>query len=219
MQNEDADLNPCPISGTGSSQPTNYSVTLNGTSHIGNLKTRTDAIPIPTVTSPPQPNGSRNVTINNSGQRIGDFSTVRNLTLNSSAGHHAIPSGTYGNFTSNSGNGFILGITGSSEPAVYNLQSLTLNSRSRLQIVGPVILTIGSGVTFNATSTTSTNPAWLQMRIASGGLTLNSSSIFYGHVIVPSGTIAINSNARLVGNLSAGRLVVNSNGLVQVTNQ
>ena len=77
---------------------------------------------------------------------------------------------------------------------------------------------VASGVTFNATSGTSTNPAWLQMRIAYGGLTLNSSGMLYGNVIAPSGTITINGNARLVGNLSADRLAVNGNGLVHIIN-
>ena len=131
-----------------------------------------------------------------------------------------IPPGTYGSFTSNSENGFILGIAGSTVPAIYNLQALTLNSGSQLQIVGPVVLTLSSGITLNASSGagTSFSPSWLQIRVASGGVTLNSSSMLYGEVVTPSGTITINSNARLVGNLSADRLVVNSNGLVQITN-
>ena len=130
----------------------------------------------------------------------------------------AIPPGTYGSFTSNSGNGFILGIAGSTVPAVYNLQALTLNSGSQLQIVGPVVLTFASGVTLNASTGTSANSNWLQMRIASGGLVLNSSSIFYGKVIAPSGTVTINGNAQLIGNLSADRLIVNGNGLLRIEN-
>ena len=124
--------------------------------------------------------------------------------------------GTYGSFTTNRGNRFILGIAGSTVPAVYNLQALTLNSGSQLQIVGPVVLTLASGVTINAAAGTSTNSTWLQTRIASGGLTLNSSSIFYGNVIAPSGTVTINSNARLIRNLSTDRLTVN--GLFQIIN-
>lgn len=200
-------------SGVGSSQPTNFSVTLNSSSQLGRLLTRTDAVPMPTVAPPPIPSGTRNVTINNASQSIGDFGTLRNLTLNSNAGLRAIPPGTYGNFTANSGSGFTLGIVGSSSPSAYNLQSLVLNSNSQLQIVGPVILTLPSGVTLNASAGVENSPGWLNLRIASGGLILNSSRNFYGNVLAPNGTITI--NGKLVGSIVSDRLVINSSGRLE----
>ena len=151
-------------------------------------------------------------------ESIGDFATLRNLTLNNTAGQRAILPGTYGSFTANSGSGFIIGVAGGTQPTVYNLSSLTLNSSSQLQLVGPVVLTISAGLTFNASSMTSSNPDWLQLRVASGGVTLNSNSVLYGSVIAPSGTITINGNARLTGNITADRLIINSNGILQIVN-
>jgi len=52
------------IQGTGSSQPTNYQVTLNGaTATLGHLATRNDPISLASVGAPPASQGTRNVTI------------------------------------------------------------------------------------------------------------------------------------------------------------
>lgn len=206
------------VTGTGNSQPSNYSVTLNSGSQLGRLMTRTDATAMPTVAAPPTPTGTRNVTINNASQSIGDFATLRNLTLNGNVGNKAIPPGTYGSFTANSESGFILGTAGNSQPTVYNLASLTLNSNSQLQVVGPVIITLGTSVTLNGSMGLSSNPNWLQVKVASGGVTLNSGSVLYGSVVAPSGTVTINSQ-QLVGNVIADRLIVNSSGVLRIVQQ
>ncbi|MFN0140524.1 MAG: hypothetical protein ACKVQW_10635, partial [Pyrinomonadaceae bacterium] len=205
------------VVGTGSSQPSNYSITLNSGSQLGRLLTRTNAIAMPTVAAPPAPLGTRNVTINNSTQSIGDFATLRNLTLNSNVGNKAIPPGTYGTFSANSGSGFILGIAGATQPAVYNFTSLTLNSGSQFQVVGPVMITLNSGLTLNASTGSPSNPGWLQIKVASGGVTLNSGSALYGSVVAPSGTVTVNS--RLEGNVTADRLIINSGGVLKIIQQ
>ncbi len=98
------------IAGTGSATPTNYQVTLNGGARLGHLRTRTDPANLPPVAAPPQPTGSRSVSLNNSSQSPGDFSTLRNLTLNSNVGPVVVPPGTYGNFISNGNSRLILGV-------------------------------------------------------------------------------------------------------------
>jgi hypothetical protein len=137
--------------------------------------------------------------------------------LNSNVGQVAIPPGTYGDFTANGGSGFILGVVGGSEPAIYNLQALTVNSGARLEIVGPVILTLASGVSFNASAGDAAHPEWLTLRLAAGGVTLNSSVTLDALVLVPAGTITVNGNARLIGRVECDRLVINSSGVLQET--
>src|SRR4029077_3467054 len=117
---------------TGSTQPTNYSIILNGNATLGNLVTRTDPTTLNSVNPPPTPSGSRDVTINQAGQSPGDFTTLRNLTLNSNVGPITVPPGTYGTFTANGGSSFIFGIATSNQPTVYNLQGLTLNGGATL---------------------------------------------------------------------------------------
>ncbi|HEY9508971.1 MAG TPA: hypothetical protein VIV82_03835, partial [Verrucomicrobiae bacterium] len=133
------------IDGNGSNLPGGYRVTLNGNCSLRYLRTRITPVSLPAVVLPPHPAGSRNVTIGNSEELIGDPITLRNLTLNGSVGQFAIPPGTYGNFIANGGSGFTLGVAGATQPAIYNLQNLTLNGQSRLEIAGPIVLTVANG--------------------------------------------------------------------------
>lgn len=201
--------------GTGSATPTNHTITLNGGASLGHVVRRTDAIALPAVTAPPQPAGTRSVSLNNSSQSPGDFATLKNLTLNGNVGLITVPSGTYGNFTANSG-GFTLGTAGATAPEVYHFQNLTLNGNSRLDVVGPVIVTLANGVSANGSLGSSTNSAWLSLNFANGGLTLNDNVSVHGHVTAPSGAVTINGNSQLVGGLVADRLTINGSGLLKL---
>ncbi len=204
------------IDGSGSATPSNYTITLNSNAVLRHVVRRTDAITMPTLSAPPAPTGTRNVSLNRSSDSPGDFTTLRNLTLNSNVGQVVIPPGTYGTFVANSGSGFTLGVAGATTPVVYNLQGLTLNSNSQIQVVGPVIVNVASGVTLNSGMGASAHPHWLTLNVASGGLTLNSNVRFDGSVLAPSttGTVTINSNSTINGEVICDRLTINSNGLV-----
>lgn len=202
------------IDGSGSPSPSNYSVSLNGSSVLRYLMRRVDPIALPTVAAPPLPAGTRDVVLNSAGQSPGNFATLRNLTLNSGVGQIAIPGGTYGDFTANSNSGFSLGVAGATEPTVYHLQSLTLNSRSQLQIVGPVIVTIADDVALSGAAGNAAHPAWLTLRIAFGDLTLNGGATLHGLVTAPSGTVTINGGCTLVGEVNSDYLIINLGGLL-----
>jgi len=124
------------VQGTGSTTPTGYTVSINNGMHLGLLVTRTDPVPMPTVSAPPAPTGTRDVTITAAGQSIGDATTLRNLTLNGTFPNVAVPPGTYGAFSASGSCGFIFGVAGSTQPAIYNLTSLSLNASCTLQVVG-----------------------------------------------------------------------------------
>ncbi len=200
----------------GSASPSGYQITLNGNASLGRLLRRVDPAALPSVSAPPAPSGTRKVTLNNAGQSVGAWSTVRDLTLNGNAGSVTVPPGTYGAFTANGSSGFVLGTAGSTQPSVYHFQQLTLNGQSTFKVVGPIIVTVASGISANGTFGAAGNPEWLTLRIANGGLTLNGGVAFYGHVVASSGTVTINGNSRLVGGLVADRLVVNGNGLLSL---
>ena len=203
------------IAGTGSASPTGYQITLNGNCSLHYLRTRTTPVSLPTVTAPPQPSGTRTVAITGAGQSIGDPATLRNLTLNWNVGQVAVPPGTYGNFTANGGSGFIFGVAGATTPAVYNLQNLNLNGQCHLDIVGPVILTMANGFAANGMVGVTNHSSWLQLQIASGGLTLNGGCTVHGSVTAPAGTVTINGNSLLVGSAQCDRLTINGGGCIK----
>ncbi len=203
------------VEGAGSAQPSGYSVTLNGNVQLGRLVLRTDPIPLPVVTGPPAATGTRDVTLNGPGESVGDFATVRDLTLNGNAGTVSVPPGTYRNFTANGANSFVFGVAGSTQPAVYNLRSLTLNGQSRLQIAGPVTVIVGTGVTLNGGSMGNPgNPLWLILKVAAGGVTVNGGSSLSGVVLAPNGSVIINGNSLLKGSVFCDRLTINGGGVL-----
>ena len=190
-------------------------MTLNSGCSLRYLCTRINPVTLPTVPAPPQPTGTRSVTISTSGQSYGSASTLRDLTLNANVGQVAVPPGTYGTFTVDSGSGVVLGVAGGLQVVNYNLQNLNLNGSSTLKVVGPVVLTVANGFTANGTVGASNNPAWLQLQVASGGFTLNSGCTVYGLVLAPNGTVIVNGNSTLVGTSASDQFILNGGGLVR----
>jgi PKD repeat protein len=207
------------LDGEGSAAPAGYVVTLNGGTWLDHLVRRTNPAALPTVAVPPGPSGSRSVSLNNSNDQVGSFSTVRDLTLNGHVAPVTVPAGTYGSFIANNGNSFVLGVAGATTPAVYNFQSLTLNSGSRITIVGPVVITLRNGLGLSGSIGDPAHPEWLTLGIASGGLELNSGVSVAGYVIAPSGSVIIDGNSQLLGGVAADRLILNSGALLTLVTQ
>src|SRR5258708_1919069 len=120
-----------PVDGTGAATPTTHKVTLNGGAKLGHVVRRTDAVALLTITAPAAPVGTCSVSLNNTSDSPGSFTTLKNLTLNGNVGAIAVPAGTYGDFTANGSSSFTLGVAGATTPAVYNFQHLTLNCTDR----------------------------------------------------------------------------------------
>jgi DNA/RNA endonuclease G (NUC1) len=202
------------LDGTGAAAPSSHVVTLNGNAVLRHVIRRVDAIAMPVVSAPPAPAGSRNVSLNNASQDAGDFATMRDLTLNGNGLSVAVPAGTYGAFTLNGNNVIKLGVAGGTVPVVYNLQGLTLNGSSQVQVLGPVIINLAAGTSLNGVIGAPAHPEWVTVNIASGGLTLNSNAAVHGAVIAPAGTVTINGNSVVRGRVVADRLTINGNGLL-----
>ena len=203
------------IAGSGSTSPTGYQITLNGNCSLRYLRPRTTPAILPAVPAPPLPAGTRSVTLNSAGQTYGDAATLRDLTLNGNAGQASVPPGTYGTITVNGGSGLVLGVAGGIQAVNYNLQNLNLNGNATLKVVGPVILTVANGFTANGAVGASNNPAWLQIQVANGGVTLNGGCTVYGQVLAPNGTVIVNGNATLAGTTASDQFTLNGGGLVR----
>lgn len=202
------------VDGPGAAAPSGHTVTLNGKAALRHVVRRIDARAMPVVAAPPAPAGTRNVSLNAAGNPVADFATLRNLTLNGNVGAIAVPPGTYGSFTANGSNSLVFGVAGSTEPAVYNLQGLTLNGTSRLTVVGPVILNLASGTAVNGNLGASGRPEWLELNLANGGLTLNGNITVEAIVTAPKGTVTLNGGSVLHGRVTADGLTLNGTAVL-----
>jgi hypothetical protein len=200
--------------GIGAASPINYTVTLNGNALLRYLKRRTDALAMPTVAAPALPTGIRSVNLNKSTDPLGDWTTLKDLTLNGNVGAVAVPPGVYGSFICNGGGSFTLGVAGATTPSVYQFQSLALNGNTDLTVVGPVIIVLKGDFNVNGNVGSSAHPGWLDVRLSSGSVTLNGNVALNGTVTAPNGTVTISGNSVLTGGLSADRLVINGKGLL-----
>lgn len=196
------------IDGFGSASPANYTVTLNSGAVLGTLVRHTDPAVMPAVGAPALPAGTRAVALNSSTDQIGDWATVRNLSVNGAIGAVPVSAGTYGDFTVNGSNKLVLGVPGAATPAVYEFQRLTVNAAAGIEVVGPVIVTVANGMSLNGAFGGVGHPEWLTLRIAQGGLALNGVAV-NGTVIAPNGTVTVNSGSSLTGALAADRLTMN----------
>lgn len=202
------------VIGAGNPDPNNHAVSLNSNVLLRHVVTRTDAITISPVANPPQPTGTRDLDLKK-GDSSGDFSTVRNITINSNYGTLTVPPGTYGNLTANSNSTFTLGVTG--QTTTYNVQAITLNSNSDMQILGAVTINVLGNVSLNSQTNMgqAASPISLSLNISQGGLSLNSNTNFYGVVKAPNGQVSLNSNSLLKGLVTCDRLIANSNSRIQ----
>lgn len=198
------------IVGSGNAAPNNYQVRLNGQVTLRHVVTRVNPVPLPAVAPIPSPTGTRNVVIEPSKPAPGSFATLRNLIVNGAMPAVPIPPGTYGEFTANGDNSFILGVEGATGITVYNFQRLTVNGRGRIEVRSPVILNIANSFIANGEVGSSANPGWLRLNVAQGGITLNGSSRLHGRAIAPQGEITLNGNSSWSGSLATRKLILNS---------
>jgi RHS repeat-associated protein/uncharacterized repeat protein (TIGR01451 family) len=205
------------VEGGGSAEPAGYALSLNGNAAIGRLVTRTDSIGMPDVAPPPPPAGTRDVKLNAPGGRIGDPASLRDLSMSGRVGSVSVSPGTYGSFTVHGLNVLTLGQAGSTAPAVYNLQGLTLSGRAELRLAGPVVITVAGPVKISGQAVLgeAAHPGWLRVGVAAGGLSLAGGSTLDGVVNAPSGPVEIMGNSLLRGGLTADTLVISGGGVLR----
>jgi len=198
---------------TGSASPNNYTIRLNQGSTIeGKIFRRVNIFVPPPVAAPPAATGSGNLNISSQPSSAISPSTAANINLNSGAGNVRLLPGNWGNMSAGSGTSFIIGVAGSTEPTVYNFRGLTLNSNSTLTVVGPVILTIDQGISISSSVMGNPDhPEWLNLRVHSGNVSINSSAAGYANLNAPDSNVSL--NGIFTGSVIAKTLTINGNGV------
>ncbi len=201
------------IDGTGATAPAGYTVSLSGSAVVGRVLRRVDPDVLPVVAVPPAPAGTRSVQLTRAGASPGDFATLRDLTLTGAAGHVTVPAGNYGTFRA-TGGGFVLGVAGALEPSVYSFDSLTLTGTGDILVVGPVIVTLANGATFNTTVGNPLRPDFLVLRTANGGVTLSGTAVVHGSIVAPKGTVTLSGKTEVRGTVTADRVSVSGDSQI-----
>ena len=210
------------VEGTESPEPSGYALTIKGHARLRHVVTRTDPIELQDVAFPPATQGTRDVFLRKAGETIGEPATLRHLEVAGHAGAVVVPPGTYGRFTVGGRNALVLGVEGSAEPAVYNLEELALTGGSELRLAGPVTLRVRNKVTLaGSTVGAADDPKRLLLEVADGAVgdavKVSGNGVLYGIVRAPRGDISIEGNGRLRGTVACDYLFVDGNGVLQIT--
>jgi RHS repeat-associated protein len=206
------------IEGVESTQPTGYSITISNNAHLRHVITRTNPISLMPILAPPAPSGTRDVSLTNIGESIGDPATLRHLSISGKAGAVVVPPGTYGRFTASGHTAFVLGVEGTTVPTLYNLEELLLEGGSELRVVGPVKLTVKTNVTLVGSAVGAPeDPTRLLLQVAQGTVSVSGNGVLYAIVRNPQGLVSIPGNGRIRGTVTCDRLFIDGNGVLQIT--
>lgn len=206
---------PAILTGSGSPDPQNYRVTINGGVTLRGIKRRVDPELLPTAIAPVVGTGTRNVHLNNATDNPGSFATIRTLTINAQGRVLPVPPGRYDRITLNGGSTVQFQGGSAATPALYEIQRIDLNGGSHITVNGPVILRVANSLNLNGYVGNTLHPEWLEMSLSSGSLTLNSQSAFHGKAIVPTGRITVNGASLLHGLSYSNDLTLNGGGIIE----
>ena len=207
------------IDETGSTTPTNYTVSFNNSSVLeGKVVRRHNAPAFPAIPAPPSPDSSSSTSLNTHPSTPLSASQYSSITLNSApVGDASLNAGHYDTLNANNGTAFVLG-----DPLhpditqVYSIQGLNLNSGADIKVVGKCIVTVAGTINLSTGSVLGdpAHPEWLQLQFSSGDLNANSGSAVYGQLVAPTGTVSFNAGSTFTGSVTAKSLTINSNGVV-----
>lgn len=197
----------------GAAGPTNGTVSMSDRAVIGYLMRRIDPISMTAADAVSPASGTADVVVSSPADVPADFSGVRNLTLDGAAGEVVVPPGSYGVLTANGDTAFVLGHGGATVPEVYNLQSFITGAGASVRVAGPVLLVISDGAQLDGRLGEPCHPEWLSFSVASGDVSVG--SIVHGYVLAPNSTVTVARGARLIGQVSSNRLVVQPNAILE----
>lgn len=196
------------VDGSGAAEPSGYVVKLAGRAQLRNVVRRSEPVSLPAVPPAPKPSGTRQVTLNAASEAPGDFATIRDLKAAGKAGRVTVPGGSYGVFSARGHAAFVLGVAGSSAPVSYAFEKLECEGGSALEVVGPVIVTIGRSASFHDAVGNAAHPEWLEIRLAAGEIKFGSKADAAAFVSAPSGRLVLEGQSRLKGGARVHRLAV-----------
>ncbi|MBC8029832.1 MAG: Ig-like domain-containing protein [Pyrinomonadaceae bacterium] len=201
----------------GAATPTGYTVTLNSNVNLpGRIHTKADAVQLPAdyPNSVPASTGTRNVTVRYASDiaAIGNWQTVRDVSVTGSGLTLNMPPGNYGTLTVNGNSQVNL------SAGVYNFaNTFNLDGSARLQSTGRVAINVAQNVTINSGALTLgsyTAPADVRLNVLGALLKINGSSQVNGLVRAYNAAVTLNNTAQLRGQVIADSFTLNGGKVI-----
>ncbi|MGH9871912.1 MAG: PKD domain-containing protein, partial [Pyrinomonadaceae bacterium] len=201
----------------GVASPTNYTVSLSGNIDLpGHIHTNVDPLQLPTrfPASIPGASGTRTVTIHSQSETagIGNWQTVRDLSVNGSGLTINVPPGNYGTFTVN-GNSRLNFSAGT-----YNFaNNFNLDGSASIQATGLVVLNVAQSLTVTSGALvlgSYTSPGDVRLNVLGSSVNINGSSQISALVRADNATATINGTAQVRGQVIANTVTLNGGKVI-----
>lgn len=166
---------------------------------------------IPRTRNPRAPQGKKVSILQTPAGDEPDFKDTKDFTINHAKRELSIPPGAYGDLTVTNGR-VILGEQGSIGATHYDFQSITVRPNARIDLAGPVIITVGSMGKLQGSLGNSDYANWLDLRVAEGDFDLEGSSEVHGVITATTSAVTLGKGAKLRGGLVCDRATVQPMG-------
>lgn len=195
----------------------NYSLTLSGGIVLpGRIHTRADAVPLPAdfPSSVPSATGLRTISVNSQSDiaSIGNWQTVRDLSVTKSGLTIDVPPGNYGTFTINGNSRLNL------TAGTYNFaNTFNLDGSASLQTTGLVTINVAQNLTINSGAVvlgSYTAPGNVHLNVLGSSLKVNGSSQVSGMVRAYNGNVVLNGTAQVRGQVIANSFTLNGGKVI-----
>jgi len=162
---------------------------------------------LPRMQTPQQPVGTGVLVVQTDQGDQPDFTNVRDLTLNSPKRDVAVPPGVYGNLFVQSGR-VLLGRRSPLERDRYQFQSLSVGPNGNVDLLGPVVVTVGQLGSIQGQLGNAQFTNWLDLRVSSGDIVLGSDTTIRGVVTAANSVVTMGQRTTLRGGLVCDRAIV-----------
>lgn len=166
---------------------------------------------LPKVAPPKKGAGTEVVVLATEKGDAPDFANTKDVTVNHPKRELAIPPGVYGDLSVQNGS-VILGEKGSPVPTRYSFQSITIHSSAKLDLAGPVIVTVAALGKIQGVLGSTVYSNWLDLRVTSGPVAIDGKGEVYGVVTATESAVTVGHGTKLRGGLICDQATVESGG-------
>jgi hypothetical protein len=157
--------------------------------------------------------GTAPLVVEGSQEMPSDPTQFADVTLRRLFQSRALPPGAYGKLTLHYAR-VVLGKAGSVRPERYDFESLELREGAEIDLVGPVVITVGQVAKLSGRIGRPDLPQWLDLRIAGGAVDVVEGAAIHGAVYAPRSEVRLKAKGEVRGWVGGERVVIEAGGRV-----